>query len=155
MGILITSSRRPNPRLRTFCKDLARVLPDAIKVNRGKMSIEEVALKAYQLKIDHVVIVGKGRGGNPGRLIFIKVYEDRYEVLPLIIGIHGVTLIREIPEASIPTTVKTAVIAIKSECLKVGESLSDSLGLPFIEVSRLQDTQGLSDIILWIDSLKQ
>jgi len=153
MGILITSSRRPNPRLRTFCKDLAKVLPNAIKVNRGKMSIEEVAIKAYQLAIDHVVVVGKGRGGNPGRMIFLKIYEERYEILPLIIGIEGVVLIREIKDAHVPEKVTSTIIA--SNTNQLPELLSEALGLSSIEVESIEDLQGAADTIMWIEKSKQ
>ncbi|RLE92514.1 MAG: hypothetical protein DRN04_10020 [Thermoprotei archaeon] len=153
MSILITSSRRPNPRLRTFCKDLAKVLPDAIKVNRGKMSIEEVAIKAYQLEIDHVIVVGKGRGGNPGRMIFLKIYEDKYEILPLIIGIEGVVLIREIKNADVPEKVASTIIASNTDQLP--DLLSDALGLSSIEVESIEDLQGTADTIMWIEKVKR
>ncbi|WP_243666398.1 hypothetical protein [Vulcanisaeta sp. JCM 16159] len=47
MGLIaLTSSRDAGIRMRQFLNELELVIPNAVKVNRGKLSIIEVASKA-------------------------------------------------------------------------------------------------------------
>ena len=64
--ILLTTSRRPTGRIRTFCRDLANSLPNVVRVNRGKMSLDGLAEKAIELEADKVVVVDRWHGG-PGK----------------------------------------------------------------------------------------
>jgi len=64
--MLITTSRKPSQRTRTFCRGMERVI-DSYCVNRGKMSIRKVFLKAKEMEFDRVVIISE-RDGNPGGL---------------------------------------------------------------------------------------
>lgn len=61
--MLITTSRKPSQRTRTFCRGLERAL-DARSVNRGKMSLRDVFLKAKEMGKDRVAVVSE-RDGNP------------------------------------------------------------------------------------------
>jgi len=92
--ILITTSRRPTRRIRTFCNDLARCIPNSIRINRGKLSREGVAEKALELEADRVIIIDRWKGG-PGKIEFFKVDENLTGVPPLIY-IRGIKLQREI-----------------------------------------------------------
>ncbi|AUB54672.1 Brix domain-containing protein [Methanobacterium subterraneum] len=67
--MLITTSRKPSQRTRTFCRGLERAL-DAHVVNRGKMSLRDVFLKAKEMEKDRVAVVSE-RDGNPDG---IKIY---------------------------------------------------------------------------------
>jgi U3 small nucleolar ribonucleoprotein protein IMP4 len=66
MDMLITTSRKPSQRTRTFCRGLERVIK-ARCINRGKMSIREVFLNAKEMKFDRVVVISE-RDGNPSGL---------------------------------------------------------------------------------------
>jgi U3 small nucleolar ribonucleoprotein protein IMP4 len=71
MDMLITTSRKPSQRTRTFCRALERVI-DARCVNRGKMSIRDVFLKAKEMECDRIVVISE-RDGNPSGLdIYLK-----------------------------------------------------------------------------------
>lgn len=61
--MLITTSRKPSQRTRTFCRGLERVFK-ARCVNRGKMSLRDVFLKAGEMKTNRVFVVSE-RDGNP------------------------------------------------------------------------------------------
>jgi len=61
--MLITTSRKPSQRTRTFCRGLERAL-DALSVNRGKMSLRDVFLRAKEMEKDRVAVVSE-RDGNP------------------------------------------------------------------------------------------
>ncbi|MDP3065682.1 MAG: Brix domain-containing protein [Methanobacteriaceae archaeon] len=68
--MLITTSRKPSQKTRSFGRALERVLP-AHYINRGKMSLREVYMKAKQLGFNKVMVISE-RNGNPSRLDFYK-----------------------------------------------------------------------------------
>jgi U3 small nucleolar ribonucleoprotein protein IMP4 len=72
--MLITTSRKPSQKTRTFGRALQRVLP-AIYVNRGKMNLREVLLKSLEQGSGTVVVISEMKG-NPSRLEFYKDHEE-------------------------------------------------------------------------------
>lgn len=70
-SIIVTTSRAPSPRTRSFVKDLVAILPGAEKLTRGHLTLEELAIAARAKGASRVVIVGE-RKGNPS---IIRVYE--------------------------------------------------------------------------------
>jgi U3 small nucleolar ribonucleoprotein protein IMP4 len=72
--MLITTSRKPSQRTRSFGRALERVLP-ARYFNRGKMSLREVFLKAKDHGFDHVMVISE-RNGNPTRMEFFTGDEE-------------------------------------------------------------------------------
>jgi U3 small nucleolar ribonucleoprotein protein IMP4 len=70
--MLITTSRKPSQRTRTFCRGLERVIK-ARYINRGKMSLREVFLKAKEMEFDRIAIISE-RDGNPNGL---DIYLER------------------------------------------------------------------------------
>ncbi len=65
--ILITSSHRPSRRVRSFINDLARTLPKATRINRGKKSIEDLR-DLMRLAGYRVLIITNTWKANPGRI---------------------------------------------------------------------------------------
>jgi rRNA maturation protein Rpf1 len=88
--ILITTSRRPTPKMRTLCNDLARVLSNARRVNRGKLSLQ--GLKEYALSRggDRLIVVERRKGG-PGLLRFYQYFPGGVWQMPLAVSLGGVT----------------------------------------------------------------
>lgn len=72
--MLITTSRKPSQRTRSFGRALERVLPSRY-LNRGKMSLREVFLKAKELDFDSLIVISE-RKGNPSRLDFFTGNEE-------------------------------------------------------------------------------
>lgn len=70
-SIIVTTSRAPSPRTRSFVKDLVALLPGAERLTRGHLTLEELAIAARAKGASRVVIVGE-RKGNPS---IIRVYE--------------------------------------------------------------------------------
>jgi U3 small nucleolar ribonucleoprotein protein IMP4 len=69
--MLITTSRKPSKRTRSFCKYLNRIF-DSEYVNRGKMSMRDVILKLVASNYSHAVLVYE-YNGNPSKItIFNK-----------------------------------------------------------------------------------
>jgi rRNA maturation protein Rpf1 len=43
--------------MRSLCHDLERVMPDAIRINRGKLSFSEIIGKVFDIEADRLIIV--------------------------------------------------------------------------------------------------
>ncbi|MGB9978295.1 Brix domain-containing protein [Methanobacterium sp.] len=74
--MLITTSRKPSNRTRSFCQDLSHVL-NAKYVNRGKMSFRDALLKSATLGFQEIAIVSQIKG-NPSK---IEIYNKNNELL--------------------------------------------------------------------------
>ena len=123
--ILLTTSRRPTKAIRTFCRDLSHTIPNTLRINRGKLSLEGVAEKALEVNAEKVLIVERWKGG-PGKIQFFNVSEKGLRLIPPLIYLKRVKLQREFPEA------KPKGRGIKSLALAVSRSLS-------VEVKKLED----------------
>ncbi len=98
--ILVTTSHRPSQRVRSFVKDLASVLPRAVKVNRGKSTLRDLYYDAAGLGVKRVVVVSTWKG-NPGTIWVyepVDVPEPRLSLIASI-RLRGVRLSRETPGA--------------------------------------------------------
>jgi U3 small nucleolar ribonucleoprotein protein IMP4 len=95
--IIVTTSHRPSQRARSFAKDLASVLPQAVKINRGKMTLQDLFYEAYARGAERVIIIGLKKG-NPGILRVYKpdVMSSQLEHIATI-SLRGVRLRRETP----------------------------------------------------------
>ena len=78
--MLISTSRKPSQKTRKFCKNLARTT-DSTSVNRGKMNMRELLLKALELDEFNLAIVNEIKG-NPSKITF---YSNKGEVLLVIL----------------------------------------------------------------------
>ncbi len=87
--ILITTSRKPGRRTRSFCKELSRAIPRSLYVNRGKASIEDIWRHARNEGFYRILVVGETKG-NPS---IIRVLEGGRWVGQMYIT--GVSLCRE------------------------------------------------------------
>ena len=74
--MLISTSRKPSQKTRKFCKTLARTT-DSTSINRGKMNMRELLLKALELDEINLAIVNEIKG-NPSKITF---YSNEGEVL--------------------------------------------------------------------------
>lgn len=70
--MLITTSRKPSKRTRSFCRSLNRVITSEY-INRGKMSMRDVLIKASGLGCSRVALIHEFQG-NPSK---ITVYDDK------------------------------------------------------------------------------
>ena len=83
--MLISTSRKPSQKTRKFCKNLAHAT-GSTSVNRGKMNMRELLLKALEVDEYNVAVVNEIKG-NPSRISF---YSNKGELLLTIL--IGVTL---------------------------------------------------------------
>ncbi|MCD6510081.1 MAG: hypothetical protein J7L11_06855 [Thermoprotei archaeon] len=149
--IIVSTCREPGRRIRSFSKELAASLPDAIRVNRGKYPLGELARISLELGADTLIIVGS-RKGNPGRLVIYRIEEDQYYKVPPLIRIRGVKLLREIDEKSPVSVVKSLVVTcsegMPDEVKEFAESLAGALRLPYVEITSYDEVMNSADILL-------
>ena len=98
--LLITTSREPSKRVRSFVKDLSIVLPHSVRVSRGKATYSELATKATSLGAYGVLIVLERRG-NPSSILYAEPRGTELEVM-FLLKLGGVTLMRELPGSQRP-----------------------------------------------------
>lgn len=145
LRFLVTSSRRPTPRIRSLVKDLAGILPGAEKFTRGHYSMRELASEALLRGASRVIIVG-GRKGNPS---IIRVYEVRSGGLDNIVTfiVKGVALSREL-RRPLPKEKPTGMI-VETD----GDPVSDEFADAFIEAfsARVFEEPRQGDIVAVIN----
>jgi len=76
--ILISTSRRPSTRTRSFVKELLGVIPLSFQVTRGKKSIEELKDVAILKDCRRLMIV-ESKDGNPSTLSFMYVDKNDWK----------------------------------------------------------------------------
>jgi U3 small nucleolar ribonucleoprotein protein IMP4 len=133
--ILFSTSRNPSRRTRTLIKDLTWVFPRASRIPRGTKNIYELAAMALAARASSLVIVST-RKGNPGRMSFYRVTEQKYFQLPLEMSLTGVKLRNEFPKKN-PARPNELLILPKEPLSSRGkllcERVSQIFRLPIID----------------------
>ena len=81
--MLISTSRRPSTRTRSFVKELLGVIPLSFQVTRGKKSIEELKDIAVLKGCRRLMIV-ESKDGNPSALSFMYIDKKDWKWLGVI-----------------------------------------------------------------------
>lgn len=92
--MLITTSHRPTRRTRSFGHDLEKVFPNALYLTRGKKTIQDLLMEAYDRGYERLLIINVWKG-NPLKMTFIKVSPADWGYLGYLY-LHGIKLQREI-----------------------------------------------------------
>lgn len=92
--MLITTSRKPSNRTRTFCKDLRAVVPGSLLMNRGKRDFQSLMDSARENGYSRVLVVQESHG-NPARIDSVSVAEENWEWGP-VLEFTSVRLSREV-----------------------------------------------------------
>jgi len=132
----LTTSRRPTNLIRTFCNDLARSIPDSVRINRGKLSLNGVAEKALEYTAEKVVIVDRWQGG-PGKIELFKVSPEGLMPVPPIILVSGMRLRREFGEGKsrwVGSLAVTAPLNSQKRVFEVAEALSSFFSIPLLSM---------------------
>jgi U3 small nucleolar ribonucleoprotein protein IMP4 len=132
--ILLTTSRRPTERIRTFCRDLASSIPDVVRVNRGKMSLDGVGEKAIELDADKIIIVDRWHGGH-GKISLFQISTGLKPIMPKIL-LSNIRLKRELNKSTsrICASAITVSSNVPSGIEEAAESLSKFLSLPLLSL---------------------
>jgi len=143
--ILLTTSRRPTGRIRTFCRDLVSSIPDVVRVNRGKMSLDGVAERAIELEADRVVVVDRWRGG-PGKINLFQIGSTGLKSVPPLMLISGIRLRREFKEVTRRN--RSSAITMKpedsAELERIAGRMSQFFDLPILSLDEAARKHGAS-----------
>jgi U3 small nucleolar ribonucleoprotein protein IMP4 len=143
--MLLTTSRRPTGRIRTFCRDLANSIPDVVRVNRGKMSLDGVAEKAIELEADRVVVVDRWHGG-PGKINLFQISSTGLKPVPPLMLIRKILLRREFKEGT--RRARSSAITVEpqdsAELTRIAGQLSQYFGLPVLSLDEASENHRAS-----------
>ena len=117
--MLISTSRKPSQKTRKFCKNLAHAT-GSTSVNRGKMNMRELLLKALEVDEFNLAIVNEIKG-NPSRISF---YSNKGELL--------LTILIGASEGSEKMNIAPSQLKIVSKVDKLNV-LSDILDLDLVD----------------------
>jgi len=131
--ILITSSRRPTQLVRRLCNDLNRTIPNSVRVNRGKMSLREIAIEASSQEADRVIIVER-ETGVPSKILLFTIEKEELVHFNPVINIQGVKTQDQIGHKS--RYLRGVALTVSSEeeydLLKLASALSSFLRIKLI-----------------------
>jgi rRNA maturation protein Rpf1 len=137
--ILLTTSRRPTGRIRTLCRDLANSIPDILRINRGKMSLDGVAEKAIELNADRIIMIDRWHGG-PGKILLSQILSNNFTAIPPIMLLSGSVLRRDLQGQN---RQRCSVITIEpqasSEMQQFAKKISQFIELPIISLVNARD----------------
>jgi len=137
MRVLITTSHRPSVKLRVFIKELAQAIPNSIRINRGKKTLQDLYLEALNVNADRLIIAGDFKG-NPSTLTLYTVSKGFIKPKTLAhIILGGTKLLREIKDhvrIYNPSTLGIDITGMvkNDEVLKLTEVLSKGLHGKFV-----------------------
>lgn len=133
--MLITTSRRPTPKMRTLCNDLTRVFSNAIRLNRGKLSLQGLKEHASSRSIDRLIIVERRKGG-PGLLRFSQFSPSGVWQVLLTLSLDGVTTQDDMGRRTrLRCDVVTIVEGLNGHLEKIATALSLFLKVPLMRVT--------------------
>ncbi|AKG39030.1 hypothetical protein MA03_06960 [Infirmifilum uzonense] len=140
--ILVTTTRHATPPVRRLAKELAWVLGYARRINRGKMSMNEVALLAQSMRASRVIIVGRGLHGNPAGVSFLKISDDGTSEQILSLRLRGVVFSRVSNRPKTPET-KLPVVSIGSS-EEYGEDIALAFDTVYLGRYSLEDLRSFT-----------
>lgn len=132
--MLISTSRKPSQKTRKFCKNLAHAT-GSTSVNRGKMNMRELLIKALEVEEYNLAVVNEIKG-NPSRISF---YSNKGELLlTLIIGASEEKEKMNIAPSQLKIVSEVKELNILSEILDL--ELVDNADSNYVLVSKSEDS---------------
>jgi U3 small nucleolar ribonucleoprotein protein IMP4 len=132
MSILITTSRRPTRRIRTFCHDITYSVPNTIRFNRGKLNLNGLTKKALENNVNRLVIINRWKGG-PGKISFFLIDAEKgLHHIPPALYISGIKLQREfgVKVSTTQPLIITTQFSPPQQLKKIAEFFSNYFKLP-------------------------
>ncbi|MEM3672776.1 MAG: hypothetical protein QW468_00910 [Candidatus Bathyarchaeia archaeon] len=132
--ILLTTSRRPTKTMRTLCREISYNIPFAIRINRGKLSLEGIAEKSVELGAEKAIIIERWKFGL-GKLQFFNVKPEGLEKVPPTIYVRHAKFRRKLAgEIMRGRRIKSIVVAASPQensiAKKLEKALSDFFAVP-------------------------
>jgi rRNA maturation protein Rpf1 len=128
--ITVTTGRNPSQSTRKLVKELVKILPNARKLVRGKMPLNQLIDNMHDSEVARLIMIYRGFNG-PIRIELMSRQETRLESSnPTLIVRH----VRYFPESKKGKRIKLQCLTITSkQDLKFVEMLSDFLQIPIIK----------------------
>lgn len=108
-SLLVTTSREPSRRTRSFVNDLIKVVPDSIRFNRGKATYEDLAA-IVKHRFSRGVLMVLERKGNPSALAYLVPGDATDLIRKYLVLISSLKLHREIKDHQTPYNVGRLVL---------------------------------------------
>lgn len=109
---------------------MAYSIPNTLRINRGKLSLNALAEKALELGANRIVIIDRWKGG-PGKIELFQIREGLHQVSPLIY-LKGVKLRREF-DTKVKRVQAYAIVICNGgngELRKISGAISEFIQLP-------------------------
>jgi len=128
--ITVTTGRNPSQSTRKLAKELVKILPNARKLVRGKMPLNQLVGNMHDSDITRLIMVYRGFNG-PIRIELMRRQETRLESSnPTLIVRH----VRYFPESKKSKRIKLQCLTTTSkQDIKFVKLLSDFLQIPLIK----------------------
>lgn len=127
---VLTTSRKPSQRTRSFIRDLVRVIPWSFHFTRGSCSLNDLANELAVLGINRLLIVHEKKG-NPSLVKFYKLDEGKLMERDYRLRIKGISLSRELRRNRTVFTADSKLQVINQSQSDFGEQLYTMLSLYF------------------------
>jgi U3 small nucleolar ribonucleoprotein protein IMP4 len=127
---VLTTSRKPSQRTRSFIRDLVRVIPWSFHFTRGSCSLNDLANELAVLGISRILIVHEKKG-NPSLVKFYKLDEGKLMERDYRLRIKGISLARELRRGRTVFTADSKLQVINQSQSDFGEQLYTMLSLFF------------------------
>lgn len=147
---VLTTSRKPSQRTRSFVRDLVRVIPWSFHFTRGSCSLNDLADELSSLGIIRLMTVHEKKG-NPSLIKFYKLKKSELDERDYRIRIKGITLARELKRGRSKFTANSRFLVINKCESDFGEQLYTMLSIFFNfprmrEVPKDTDLEGIAVI---------
>lgn len=144
--IAIGTTRKPTQRIRSFIKEIGRVIPGSVRFTRGKQSFDEFCDTARNLGSSRILLIGAYHG-NPGRLGFLQFNGEIWEFQPPTIIIKTARLLRE-SKVNPPGGIKNLyVIPDAPSDLNKAKLLAQALDVSYFTREQLPTQKGKSALL--------
>ncbi|MEM3442999.1 MAG: hypothetical protein QXM86_03990 [Candidatus Bathyarchaeia archaeon] len=132
--LLLTTSRRPTKNMRTFCREICHNLPFAVRINRGKLSLEGIAGKSLEYDAEKVMIIERWKFGL-GKIQLFDVKPEGLKRVPPTIYVGSAKFRRNLAgEIMKGRRIKSIVVADlpqeNSTAKKIEKVLADFFAIP-------------------------
>ena len=142
--MLISTSRKPSQKTRKFCKNFAHST-DSTSVNRGKMNMRDLLLKALAEDEINLAVVNEIKG-NPSKITF---YSNKGDIL--------LTILISVTTTNERLNIAPSQLKIVSEVQELN-CLSDILGFELIDKAEdnyIHITGGYDDLFAKINFINK
>lgn len=112
LPLLISTSRYPTRRTRTFCRDLVSVIPNSYYLTRGHSNIITLASYAKSNNYEYLGIVSTWKG-NPGKITFYRI-NRRVVQIPPIVYLRGVATSRDLKRKRMRKRINKLGLVVKN-----------------------------------------